>query len=51
MFSSGGSQPELYVKLNGTWTKVQTAYKKVNGTWQQVDISQAFQQGTNYLMG
>ena len=48
---SGEQQPELYVKLNGTWTTVQTAYKKVNGTWQQVDISQAFQQGTNYLMG
>lgn len=51
VFSSGGSQPELYVKLNGTWTTVQTAYKKVNGTWQQVDVSQAFQSGVNYLKG
>lgn len=45
------SDTELYVKLNGTWTTVQTAYKKVNGTWQQVDISQAFQSGVNYLKG
>ena len=49
--ASGGSQPELYVKVNGSWVKVQTAYKKVSGSWQQVSVDQAFEQGVNYLKG
>ena len=49
--ASGGSNPELYVKVNGSWVKVQTAYKKVSGSWQQVSVDQAFEQGVNYLKG
>lgn len=49
--SPSGAQPELYVKLNGTWTRVQTAYRKVGGTWQQVAVDQALQQGVNYTRG
>lgn len=45
------SDTELYVKVNGTWTLVRTAYKKVSGSWQQVSVDQAFQQGVNYLKG
>ena len=46
------SQPKLYVKLNGTWAEVQSAYKKVNGTWVlQSDITTVFQSGTNYRQG
>ena len=49
---SGGAQPELYVKVNGTWKQVSAAYKKVNGSWvQQSDLTTVFQQGTNYLQG
>ena len=51
VFSASGAQPELYVKVNGTWKLVQTAYKKQSGSWVQVDVSQAFQSGTNYLLG
>lgn len=49
--SPSGAQPELYVKLNGTWTRVQTAYRKVGGAWQQVAVDQALQQGVNYTRG
>ena len=45
------SSAELYVKLNGSWVQVQTAYKKVNGTWQEVDLDQAFESGVNYVKG
>ncbi len=48
---SGGSQPTLYVKLNGTWTQVARAYKKANGSWTQVAVDQAFTSGTNYVKG
>lgn len=51
VFSSGGAQPELYVKLNGSWVQVQTAYKKVSGSWVQVAVDQAFQSGTDYRRG
>ena len=51
VFSASGAQPELYVKVNGTWKLVQAAYKKVSGSWQQVSVDQAFQSGTNYLEG
>ena len=43
---------ELYVKLNGTWTRVTAAYKKVNGSWvQQSDLTTVFSSGTNYIKG
>jgi len=49
--SSSSSGPELYVKVNGIWKKVLTAYKKQNGSWSQVAVDQAFQSGTNYKRG
>ncbi len=51
VFSSGGSQAALYVKLNGSWVQVATAYKKANGSWAQVAVDQAFQSGINYVKG
>lgn len=51
VFSSGGSQPELYVKLNGTWVRVQKAYKKTSGSWQQIALDNAFEEGVNYVKG
>jgi len=50
-FSSGGAQPELYVKLNGSWVQVSTAYRKVNGSWTQVAVDQAFESGVKYVKG
>ena len=48
---SGEQQPELYVKVNGTWKQVQTAYKKINGTWQSVDITTVFNSSDKYVKG
>ena len=48
---TSSAQPELYVKLNGSWVKVQTAYRKVSGSWQEVSVDQCFQSGVNYKMG
>lgn len=41
----------LFVKLNGSWVQVSTAYKKVSGSWQQVAVDQAFEAGVNYVKG
>lgn len=46
-----GSQPELYLKVNGAWVQVDTAYKKVNGAWVEQDVSTVFQSGINYRKG
>lgn len=47
-----GSQPKLFVKKNGSWVEVATAYKKVNGSWVvQSDKTTVFQNGVNYLKG
>ena len=51
VFTASQAQPELYVKVNGSWVQVATAYKKVSGSWQQVSVDQAFEQGVNYLKG
>ena len=51
VFAASQAQPELYVKVNGSWVQVATAYKKVSGSWQQVSVDQAFEQGVNYLKG
>ena len=52
VFTAGQATAELYVKLNGSWVQVQTAYKKVNGSWvQQSDLTQVFSSGTNYVKG
>ena len=48
--TSSSAGPEMYVKLNGTWTKVTRAYRKVSGTWTQVALDQAFQDGVDYKM-
>lgn len=49
--TAGGAQTELYVKLNGSWVQVGTAYRKVSGSWQQVALDQAFESGINYVKG
>lgn len=48
---SGGSQPKIYVKLNGTWTQFSKVYKKVNGSWVEQASSTwstLFNTNTNY---
>lgn len=49
--SGGGSTDKLYVKINGTWKEVATAYKKVNGSWVQTAITSLFESGVNYKVG
>jgi len=47
----GGSEPKIYVKINGTWTQYSKVYKKVNGSWveQASSIwSTLFNTNTNY---
>ena len=45
------AQNELYVKVNGTWTKATTVYKKVSGSWvQQTNLTSIFDSNTRYLM-
>lgn len=44
-------QPELYVKRNGSWVKVDKAYQKQSGSWVQISADQAFTQGANYILG
>lgn len=51
VFTASQAQPELYVKVNGSWVQVATAYKKQNGSWVQTDISNVFTQGVNYVKG
>lgn len=48
---SGGAQPKIYVKVNGTWTRYSKVYKKVNGAWvEQASSTWAtlFNTNTNY---
>lgn len=48
---SGGSQPKVFVKLNGTWTQFSKVYKKVNGSWVEQASSTwstLFNTNTNY---
>lgn len=48
--ASGG--PVLYLKINGAWTAVQTAYKKVNGSWVvQSDLTSLFNSTDNFRKG
>ena len=49
--SSGGSQPKIFVKVNGTWTQFSKVYKKVNGAWVEQSSSSwatLFNTNTNY---
>lgn len=39
VISSGGSQPKIYIKKNGTWTQCSKVYKKVNGSWVEQSAS------------
>lgn len=48
---SGGSQPKIFVKTNGTWTQYSKVYKKVNGSWVEQSSSTwstLFNTNTNY---
>ena len=43
---------ELFLKSNGSWVRVVTAYKKVNGVWvEQSDLTSVFNSLTNYRRG
>ena len=47
----GGSQPKMFVKLNGTWTQFSKVYQKVNGSWVEQSSSTwstLFNTNTNY---
>lgn len=47
----GGSQPKMFVKLNGTWTQFSKVYQKVNGSWVEQSSSSwssLFNTNTNY---
>ncbi len=49
--SSGGGQPKIFVKVNGTWTQFSKVYKKVNGAWVEQSSSSwatLFNTNTNY---
>lgn len=52
VIGGSGQTDKLYVKQNGSWVEVVTAYKKVNGAWvEQSDLTQVFSSGTNYIQG
>ena len=52
VIGGSGQTDKLYVKQNGSWVEVVTAYKKVNGAWvEQTDLTQVFSSGTNYIQG
>ena len=41
--NASGSQPKIFVKVNGSWVAMSKVYKKVNGTWvEQTDLSNVF---------
>lgn len=49
---SGGSQPKIFVKVNGTWTQYSKVYKKVNGSWVEQSSStwnSLFDTDANYV--
>lgn len=49
---SGGSNPQLYIKRNGSYVTIGAAYKKISGTWiKQTDLSSVFDSNTNYVKG
>lgn len=49
LVTSGGAQPEMWIKKNDSWVSVTTAYRKVNGTWTQFAFDQVFESGVNYV--
>ena len=43
---------KLFVKQNGAWAEVSTAYKRVNGVWvEQTDLTKVFDSSRNYVRG
>ena len=49
--NASGSQPKIFVKVNGTWTQFSKIYKKVNGAWVEQSSSTwdtLFDTSTNY---
>lgn len=49
--NASGSQPKIFVKVNGTWTQFSKVYKKVNGAWVEQSSSSwatLFNTNTNY---
>lgn len=51
--SGGGSQPKVYIKINGTWTQCSKVYKKVNGSWVEQSSSNwetVLPTGSNYRL-
>lgn len=50
--NSGGSQPTIYYKVNGSWVAATAVYKKVNGSWVlQTNLANVFDSNTNYVKG
>ena len=50
--TSGGSNPTIYFKSNGSWVSATTVYKKINGSWvQQSNLANVFDVNTNYVKG
>lgn len=50
--NSGGSQPTIYYKVNGSWVAATAVYKKVNGSWVlQTNLANVFDANTNYVKG
>ncbi len=52
VIGGGGQTEQLYIKVNGTWTAVNTVYKKVNGSWvAQSNLADLFDTSTKYVNG
>lgn len=50
IISVGGATSQIYVKINGNWTRFSKVYKKINGAWvEQADISSVFNTNANYV--
>lgn len=50
IISVGGATSQIYVKINGNWTRFSKVYKKINGAWvEQADISSVFSTDANYV--
>ena len=50
--TSGGSQPTIYYKNNGSWIAATAVYKKVGGSWVlQTNLANVFDPNTNYVKG
>lgn len=49
---SGGGNPTIYYKANGSWVAATAVYKKVNGSWVlQTNLANVFDDNTNYVKG